>query len=182
MLNLPSMSWLQPYDHLESNAPKISTGHSAVLVPSLGGICLFGGVRSNVPRGSGTLTRLSRDLYVLGIRPARPPLGEPKGPKLEAAGSGVGSSSQFGGDPERWTKLGGAFLDRDEKEGKWPPARCGHACVALAPPYRWADGKAFSTGAMLLFGGYTVDQYLPDGPEGALSDALFLLRPGRACG
>lgn len=197
VLHVPSLSWKPRYEALHAHAPKIKCGHSAALLPGADGIAVFGGVRSNAPWGAGAETRLSNELHVLKIGKARkspPPRrrdalsdGATAGDGSVAADDAVGAEGdedvagpaaadcppELSGEPTRWAKAGGAFFTT---VAVWPAPRSGHSATCLPAPYGWSQGMQ-SQGAMLIVGGYSVDEYMPDGPEGALSNEAFLLRP-----
>lgn len=178
VLHVPSLSWMPRYEALHPHAPKLKSGHSAVLLPGAGGIAVLGGVRSNAPWGAGAETRLSNELHVLKIG-RKKAVAQQRGGGGEAdpssASTEIASDSppDLDGEPTRWSKAGGAFFTTAPG---WPTPCCGHAAVALPAPYGWSHGNS-SQGAMLVVGGYSVDPYTPDGPEGALSATLHLLRP-----
>lgn len=69
ILHLPSLSWCPSSERIDALAPKLKTGHSAALLPSAGGICIFGGERSSVlPGVRGCRASLSDECWVLQLR------------------------------------------------------------------------------------------------------------------
>ena len=178
ILHVPSLSWKKRNETLHQQAPKIKCGHSAVLLPGASGIAVFGGVHSNVAKGSGATTRMSDELQILKIGKAKkkPQRGQPpEDPKAAITPENAKTTlteADMGDEPKRWGKAGGGY---NIPAFGWPRPRCGHTATALPGPY--GEHKHGLHGAMLMLFGYTVDPYTPDGAEGILSSDAYLYRP-----
>ena len=171
VLDLRTLSWSGRYETLQEYAPKLRNGHTAVALPSVKGIAVFGGVRSTVKPGAGAASRMSNELHVLRLAVRAPTRGR-RASRADPA-TPLGSVGELGGEPSRWVRCGGAFF---HTIAGWPTPVCGHSATALPAPYAWAVGRSHQ-GAMLVVGGYTTDAFVPDGAEGELSGAAYLLRP-----
>ena len=178
LLHLPTLSWCPEMPKVDETAPKIKCGHTAVLSPLLGGICVFGGVRSNCEHGACTEERLSDECWVLQLRVHATEYAQ-RAPSPVAPSSSAESPSftiEWDGEPDLWAKQGGSFHRKSQEH--WPAPRCGHSATALPAPYAWGSGGRLSDqGAMLVLGGYRTDHQQPDGPEGIFTFEAFLLRP-----
>ena len=71
LLHLPSLSWQAADEDLHEFAPRLQCGHASAVVPALGGIAVYGGVRSDFVFGAGADARMSSQLHVLEIAPPR---------------------------------------------------------------------------------------------------------------
>ena len=170
ILHLPSLSW-ELFRKLDGQAPKVRCGHSAVLLPHGGGICLFGGVRSNFDIGSCVGKRLSDDCYVLKLELRD---GEYAPMMHENPGEPPVYGLEWDGKPLNWVKQGGPH---HASQHGWPTARAGHSATSLPAPYVWDQDNNSSEGAMLVMGGYGVDAYHPHAAEGLLTMDVALMRP-----